>query len=191
MNKFIQQITEFINRLSKTQKMVASVGLLIVMIFLVNIISNVSFKKTFIDYKNIKAQDLVENSTVCTDRNTYLILEEITNNFLNSKIGKYSLNDEKVNLKDYYTYTLFEEYKYNMSYGKFKKIANNFYSKIFSDSEQKYTEIPMESSINTVYLYSESRNMYLVELNTNSSEKPYIGIELDDSTGRYSIFFIE
>lgn len=191
MNKFIRQITEFINRLSKTQKMVASVGLLIVMIFFVNLISNVSFKKTFIDYKNTKAQDLVENSTVCTDRNTYLILEEITNNFLNSKIGKYSLNDEKVNLKDYYTYTLFEEYKYNMSYGKFKKIANNFYSKIFSDSEQKYTEIPMESSINTVYLYSESRNMYLVELNTNSSEKPYIGIELDNSTGKYSIFFIE
>ena len=191
MNKFIRQITEFINRLSKTQKMIASVGLLIVMIFLVNIISNVSFKKTFIDYKNTKAQDLVENSAVCTDRNTYLILEEITNNFLNSKIGKYSLNDEKVNLKDYYTYTLFEEYKYNMSYSKFKKIANNFYSKIFSDNEQKYTDIPMESTIDTIYLYSESRNMYLVELNTNSSEKPYIGIELDNSTGRYSIFFIE
>lgn len=191
MKKIKQLIIEFINNLNKTQKLIASIVLLVVMIFLVNLIANVSFKETFIDYKNITAQDLVNSSTICTDRDTYLILEDITTNFLNANIDKYVIDDEKVNLKDYYTYTLFEEYKYNMSYSKFKRIANNFYSKVFSDKKQKYNNIPLEEMINTIYLLSEPRNMYIVELNTNTTEKPYIGIELDESNGRYSIFFIE
>lgn len=184
-----KSILEFLNSLSKTQKIIALSMGVILLILVVNFLSTLSFKQTTIDYKNETAASLIAEKEVATDRDLYMTLETITENFLNTHIGKYQLNNRTIKLKNYYDDVLFDEYKYNRSYSKFKRAANHFYKKIFVSG--KYNEIPLDEVISNVYVYSEPRKMYIVEVNTNTEEKAYIGIKLDDINKLYYIFYVE
>lgn len=188
-NKFLKYIDNFYNSLTKTQKIIVSLIILIILMIAVKFLSTLSFKETIIDYKNENAYTLIENKEKLKDRDIYITLESIVENFLNTNIGKYKLNNKTIKLKDYYENVLFEEFKYNRSFNNFKKISNRFYKKIFVD--EKYNEIPLDDIISNVYVYSKERAMYIVEVNTNTQEKGYIGIKIDDTFNIYYIFFIE
>lgn len=184
------KITEFINSLSKTQLILVALAALIILIIAVNFLSTLSFKETIIDYKNETASSLIAEKELLKDRDIYLTLEAITENYLNTYIGKYKVNNKTMKLKNYYNDVLFDEYKYNRSFRKFKKTANNLYKKVFVNGKE-YNEIPLETIVNNIYVYSKERDMYIVEINTNTEEKGYIGIKLDDSFKIYYIFYVE
>lgn len=185
----INKIVRIISNLTKTQKIIASLIVLIILMIAVNFLSTLSFKETIIDYKNENASTLIQNKEKLKDRDLYITLESIVENFLNTNIGKYKLNNKTIKLKDYYENVLFDEYKYNRSFNKFKKISNIFFKKIFVN--EKYNEIPLDDVISNVYIYSKERKMYIVEVNTNTEEKGYIGIKIDDTFNIYYIFYIE
>lgn len=185
----INNIGRFISNLTKTQKIIASLIALVILIISVNFLSTLSFKETIIDYKNENASNLIVDKEKLKDRDIYMTLESIVENFLNTNIGKYKLNNKTIKLKDYYENVLFDEYKYNRSFNKFKKISNKFYKKIFIN--EKYNEIPLENIVSDIYIYSKERKMYIVEVNTNVDEKGYIGIKIDDTFNVYYIFYIE
>lgn len=185
----INNIGRFISNLTKTQKIIVSLIALVILIISVNFLSTLSFKETIIDYKNENASTLIVDKEKLKDRDLYITLESIVENFLNTNIGKYKLNNKTIKLKDYYENVLFDEYKYNRSFNKFKKISNKFYKKIFIN--EKYNEIPLENIVSDIYIYSKERKMYIVEVNTNVDEKGYIGIKIDDTFNVYYIFYIE
>ena len=65
-----KKILEFINNLSKTQKIILLLVAIVILIFIVNFMSTLTLKETFIDYKNSKAVDLIaEKEIVCDDCN--------------------------------------------------------------------------------------------------------------------------
>ncbi len=184
-----KKILEFINNLSKTQKIILLLVAIVILIFIVNFMSTLTLKETFIDYKNSKAVDLIAEKEIVQDRDLYLTLSTISENFLNTYIGKYKVNNKVIKLRNYYDDVLFDEYKYNRSFGKFKKAANGLYKKIFVNG--KSNDIPLDEIVSNIYVYSEARKMYIVEMNTNVDEKAYIGIKLDDVNNIYYIFYVE
>lgn len=191
MKKIKNFLIEFFDNLSKTQKIICALFFLVIMMFLVNLISNVSFKDTFIDYKNITGESMIENKSLVTDRNVYLILDNIIDNFINTYNGNFYIDDKKVKLKDFYDNALYNEFKYNMSYSKFKNKVRDLYNKLAMNEEPSDQKIMAENNIECIYLFSEPRNMYLVKLKSKSNESAFIGIELDNNLGKYTIFYLE
>ena len=191
MKEIFLYLKDKYENLSNIKKLVLLIFGVIVLMILVNLISNFSLKETIIDYDHITPESLVELSDVTNDRKIYTILDNIITDFLNTSIGKRKINEKEVKIKDYYNNALLEDYKYNMSFSEFKKIANNFFSKIFNE-DIKYSKIPLDYVIKDIYVYSKSQNLYIVNLNTNSEEEAYIGIKIDMSNEhKYHIFYID
>lgn len=190
MNKIFENVVDYVKGMKSINKLILSIIAVVVLYFLVKIISNISFSETMIDYKNTNGKELVQNSAECKDRDVYVILNDIVENFLAVKIDGYKIDNHKVTLKDFYNYALYDEFKVNMSYFNFKSKAQKMYSKIYNE-DIKYKNIPLDSYIDSIYTYSNALKMYIVKINTNNGDDAYIGIKLEENTNNYSIFYIE
>lgn len=193
MNKLIDNVAKFFNSLTKVQQLITSVIVLLLLILLVNLLSNFNVEKGIINYREVTSvTSLIENKEVVSNREIYYDCEVIVKNLLNTYLNNYYIDNEKVTTRQYYDYALEESYKVRFSNLSFKKKVNNFANKVLANNKAGELEnILGRKVINKVYEYSYEESMYIVELNTLTQENAYLGIRFDYATSRFYIFYIE
>lgn len=186
MNKIREQFNKIIkwyDSLNSGKKLVATVFLLVILIILVSLVSKIDFDTKILNYKEITAENLITNSEISNDRTIYLKANTIIDNLLKTYDGEYYINEEKVKLDDYHKYAIFDEY--NISKSKLKKKVQNIENAI---EQGKTNENEFYPLIKNIYKYSDTHQMYVVELNTNI--RHIIGLKFDNNN-RFTIFYIE
>lgn len=185
MNKIKEKFNEVLswyNSLESSKKLVATVFALVILIILVSLVSKIDFDTKILNYKEINAEFLISNSEVSNDRTVYLKSNMIIENLLKTYNGEYFLNEKKVKINDYHKYAIFEEY--NISQNKLKQRVQNIENALENDKKGTEEFYPL---IKNIYKYSDTYQMYVIELNTNI--RHVIGLKFDDT--RFSIFYIE
>lgn len=154
---------------------------LILVILANNFIKNINISGVKLNYKNLTAEKIIENSIVSYDREVYWRLNTIIQNVLSAedetKGQGIDLSYYKYSSNEYYRY-LTNEYKKNIGKLEFKNKLHNVISKSRSIS----------MPIDKIYKFDNS-NFYLVKL--KSEESAYIGINLMTDSNTYYIFYLE
>ncbi len=158
--------------------------ILILLIIANNFVKNINVSNTKLNYKNLTAEQIIENSQVSYDREVYWRLNAILRNVLSA--GDKGNHDYDANIDlSYYKYSsdqyykyLTNEYKKNISKIEFKNKLNKVIQKAM------YLDLPIEK----VYKYDNS-DFYLVKLKSN--EASYVGIKLMSDSNTYYIFYLE
>lgn len=157
--------------------------ILVLLILANNFVKNINVSSVKLNYKNLTAEQIIENSQVSYDREVYWRLNTILRNVLSAenKDNNYTSNIDlsyyKYSSDQYYKY-LTNEYKKNISKVEFK----NKLKKVIHKTS--YLDLPIEK----VYKYDNS-DFYLVKL--KSQEAAYVGIKLMSDSNTYYIFYLE
>lgn len=165
------------------------------------IIASVLIKKydpfNKIDYRNLTTADLLLESDVNYNRDTYWILNDILLSFLYSgTTNTTSVNGEGSESSLYYKYSteeyyeaLTNDYQTFLSEEKYLELANKVISN-FKDNYEVLVSATNIAPIRKIYKCNKySGELYLVKLNTSNDS--YIGIELFTEASKFRIFYME
>lgn len=150
-----------------------------------------------IDYRKITIGDLLIESEVNYNRDTYWILNDILLSFLySSTTNTTSANGEGSESSLYYKFStveyyeaLTDDYQAFLSKEKYLELANKVISN-FKDNYEVLVSATNIAPIRKVYKCNKySGDLYLVKLNTSINS--YIGIELFKDVSKYRIFYME
>ncbi len=137
---------------------------------------------------------LIAYGTLSQDRQTYYIMEEIVNKYLNSYISTYG-NEELEDwmpYEQYYDY-LTDNYKDYLSRKDYEKLAKEFLNKFYVYEEGEYDATEFMDTYNVIKaIYELDNDVYLCELRGETTlNKGYIAIATDSNDNTYRIIYIE
>lgn len=146
--------------------------------------------------KVTSAKDIIPSGELIYDRVIYWQLKQIIDQYANSYM--YNQDEEtkkiaKAPYEDYYG-VLTKDYKKLLNKNKYMEKAKVFFDKMVleTDSPSGFYE-ENANRISRVLLYDD--NMYLCEIEGTDENFPdfkaYIGIKLDNTKNKFSIFYIE
>lgn len=149
------------------------------------------------DYSTNKiSYEIISSGKLIYDRQTYWQLDDIIFQYVNSYIYNQDENTKKIAkapYKEYYN-ALTKDYKKVLNKNEYVNKSEMFFNKILLETESPsgfYEE--NKNRISKVLLYDN--NMYLCEIEGLDKNFPivncYIGIKLDSSSNKFSIFYIE
>ena len=165
------------------------------------IIASVLIKKydpfNKIDYRNLTTNDLLLESEVNYNRDTYWILNDVLLSFLYSgTTSTTSANGEGTESNLYFKYSteeyyeaLTDDYQTFLSEEEYLELANKVISN-FKDNYEILVSATNIAPIRKIYKCNKySGEFYLVKLNTSNDS--YIGIELFTEDSKFRIFYME
>ena len=159
--------------------------LVLITLFLLNRLFESNRYEGVWNYKKItSAKSLIFEGEEFTNRETYYVLEEIVNQYLDSYISK---NDnENKGYEEYYKY-LTKSYKNYLSKNKYKQVAETFFNKFYDETTNTmYTS----QLITAVYKYDN--DIYLCKLeNKTNNEIGYIALKVSEYQQAFNIVYIE
>ncbi len=189
MDKIKGLFTNLINwyfSLKSHLKLLVTVIAVFALAILVRLISGVDVGSKIINYKELSGEYAINNLQLVKNRNTFLATNDVIEKMLFTNFGQYKINDKKVKIKDYYDFSLYEEYK--ISYFKFKDKIENISNEVFEGKDiSNLTSGVVYPIVKNIYLLSEKENMYMCEL--NSKTRHFVGIKIEDN--KYYIFYVE
>lgn len=181
--------------LSKKQMIVFLITCLALLIVLNLLIVNLgkSDEEEVVDYKDSTGASLIEGASVEYDRVVCYNVEKLLKQYIDSFDERYG----KATYMDYYKKSVTDDYKKYNSKMKYRKQANNFYSKIIEYStigtkrgDQLITEKSLYNQEMLEKIYKIEGNYYICELQLRNETKAYIGLYFDSDNKAY-IFYIE
>lgn len=185
-----KRLKVILSNLNNKQKLLLAIAFALLMVFIVNILigSNSRRLGESIDYKNISGENLYTFSNIIEDENIYVTIKSISDDFISTCLGyKKNEDNEKINSDEIYNTFLENEYKKNISKGKFEKEVEELVSNVKKVNENNFSLIPKN-----ITEYKE--NYYLVKYEFKFDEELleiYIGIMLDDIDKQYYIWYLE
>lgn len=178
------------NSLNGKRKLLLAIIIILVIIILYHVFIKASPRGNEINYKKITAQIIIEDSTVEYDRGKISILNSIIENVFKLQESELMIEGENISKKQFYKAAVTNNYKNNLSFGKFKKKIDHISEKVYFGYKNK-NMLNLKDIIKNVY-YSPNYDMYLIELNENyEQENTYIGIRLITETSTYYIVYLE
>lgn len=184
MNNLQKKIIVFFESLSNRNRLILLIALLTLLVFFYVVFIDGNYRGNDINYRKNDLNSIVSNSTVIYDRDKILALDEIVDNILKIKSESWTIDTSFISLDKLYSKTLTDNYKSNLSKGKFKKKMNAIYSNVLG--EENYNE--KNNYIKLVY-YSPEYDTYLIELKSLTETKSYIGIRVINN--KYVITYVE
>ncbi len=184
MEKLQNKLIKFFESLSTKNRLLFIIGILIVLVLFYMIFINGNYRGSDINYRKANIETIINTSSYIYDRDQIMALDEVIDKILKIKNETWAIDTKFVTLNNLYSQTLTDNYKNFLSKSKFKKKMNEIYSNVLDSNgynkDKNYTK--------QVY-YSAEYNTYLVELNTLTDIKSYIGIRLVNNT--YVISYLE
>ena len=182
----ISIISKKISELTKIQKLVLSIVLLIIFILISKSIQ-LFFKDDNVHYnydeENMAIYSLLQENV--TDNNLFVTLKKIADDFFYKTTQYY--NNKVINENDIYNYCLTDEYKNNVSKSEFKSKYRQVLEKvnrirgIYKDIVP--SSIVVDSDGYYILIYSYTIDNENVEL--------YIGVAINESVKKYYIWYLE
>lgn len=171
-------------RLSTKENIVIFSFVLVILIFMSLVIKSY-VKYDQINYDKVSFNSLKLFSNKINDRQTYWILNDIVDRFLNSNLTQDDNNKSKYCIEDYYK-TLFNDYKVYLGKKEYKKLASKIILNYKDNYDNKFN-LNNKVPIKNVYSINDYKDFYLVELNTKNES--YIGVKLYKNVDEYSFFY--
>ena len=189
LQKLVNKILEFYNSLNDFVKIAVIVIGVVIIAICSKLLSNVKFEYSYINYKEFKIDEYVNDSLLCSDRLVFLKIEEVINELFMANNGEYIVNNKKVNISDLYKAVILEDYKYSISKSSFKNVLNKTVNDFNSEyGVTKIEELVDRSIIDKIYTYSKEYEMYIVKLNLQQNTH-YVGIKFNQDNS-YKVFYI-
>ena len=180
---------QFYNSLTSRGKLILAFAVLVVLMLFSSLVINNSYRSDEINYNNLTATQIIEKSNVIYARNEIVSLDEVLEKILKIHTGELVIKNDKISIRDLYNNTLLDNYKKELSYGKFKKKLNHFYDKVFLNKNAEVLDTN-NNYIEKVY-FSYDYNMYIIEIKEEfENENTYLGIRLINNN-EYKISFVE
>lgn len=189
MGKIVDTIMQYYNSLTSRGKLILAFAILIILMIFSALVINNSYRTEEINYNNLTATQIIENSSVVYARNEIATLDEIVKKILKVHTGEITIKNKRTSIRDLYNETVLDNYKKELSYGKFKKKINHFYEKVLFN--KNITSINKELNFIEKVYYSYDYNMYIIEIKEEfESENTYLGIRLINNN-EYKISYVE
>lgn len=189
MEKNIKKLTKrnVFERFTVKENILIFSVVLILLIIANRLIQNSGTNSNELNYKDISAEKIIEDSNVCYDREVYWRLDSIIKTILATKISDKDdihensdglVESQKYSINDYYHF-ITGRYKKNISKANFISKLKNVIAK---------ANIEYSNPIDKIYQYNNS-TYYLVKI--KSDNDIYIGIDLLSEVNGYYIFYVE
>ncbi len=173
------------------QYLLLAVLLIIVFLVLGNAIKNWNKSNIYnYDSENFVGE-LIPNSYVIKERETYYILEDIIINYISSYNSKDNYNEE-ITYKDYY-YSLDDLYKEHLNKKEYYALSEDFLKDFYMlQNVESNSELQYRGILKKVRKIMEEKDSYLCEVKLDNMQSTrYIGIKLDVDSETFKIFYIE
>lgn len=189
MRKIMDTIMQYYNSLTSRGKLILAFTILVVLMLFSSLVINNSYRADEIDYNNLTATQIIEKSDIVYVRSEIATLDEIIGKVLKVHTGELILKNDIASIRDLYNNAVLDNYKKELSYGKFKNKINHFYQKTLFN--RNVTNINNDINYIKKVYYSYDYNMYIIEVNEEfETENTYLGIRLIENN-EYKISFVE
>lgn len=188
--KVTNRIKSFLSEMNAKQKLLISIAFVLLLIFLIKILFENDSDRIgqTIDYSYISAENLYTFSSIIEDKNIYVTVKSITDDFISICLGNTRDENGEMIMPSYiYNSMLISEYKNNISESEFNKKVEEIKNKVKTLNDNNYSLIP--DNITEV-----EENYYLAKYEFNVNEQIisfYIGIMLDELNSQYYIWYLE
>ena len=188
--KVTNRIKSFLSEINAKQKLLISIAFVLLLIFLIKILFENDSDRIgqTIDYSYISAENLYTFSSIIEDKNIYVTVKSITDDFISICLGNTRDENGEMIMPSYiYNSMLISEYKNNISESEFNKKVEEIKNKVKTLNDNNYSLIP--DNITEV-----EENYYLAKYEFNVNEQIisfYIGIMLDELNSQYYIWYLE
>lgn len=190
MGELKNKIISKYNSLNSREKLIWAIGILLMFVIIYHIFLTSVPRANEIDYRNLTTQMIIEDSKIEYDRGKISSLNGIVENMLKLEYSELMIDGKTVSKREFYNATVTNNYKKNISFGRFKKVLSHINEKVYYGYENR-NMVNTKDVINCVY-YSPNYDMYLIELKENyEQENTYIGIRLTSETKTYSVVYLE
>ena len=187
-----------LGELSNKEKLALATTVLVLFVVVATFLYSLDNKNKSIEISLLTVENMETYSVENTDRNIYWILSNIVNSFfasynleINAHEGDVDLSKVKYNRKDYYN-VLHKDY--DISKTEYMNITQNMFEKF--KKMGRYGEYIPDIQLNNVYILNSNmydKGMYLVKIKVfnNEEEYVYIGIKLNSTSKKFSIFYLK
>ena len=188
--KVTNRIKSFLSEMNAKQKLLVSIAFVLLLIFFIKILFENDSDRIgqTIDYSHISAENLYTFSSIIEDKNIYVTVKSITDDFISICLGNTRDENGEMIMTNYiYNSMLISEYKNNISESEFNKKVEEMKNKVKTLNDNNYSLIP--DNITEV-----EENYYLAKYEFNVNEQIisfYIGIMLDELNSQYYIWYLE
>ncbi len=185
IKEWISNIVNWYSELTGVKKLYVSIIGVGIIALLAIVVSKVNFEKKAINYKEIN-DSFISSLNVNYDKEVYIKCDTAIKRLIYTYYDNYKLVNEEIDLDDFYKFA--KEWEYNISKSKFKKTITNIVTELQTEKNASIENIEtFYPIIKNIYTYSDTRNMYFIEFETN--ERHIVGLHFTE--GRFYIFYLE